>query len=897
MGRETETERIDRLTELVRKARSGEFPICVENSGADDDLDALADEIGRLGEELRAQKAGREAAEEATRYWEDRYRRLETNIPGMVYLFALHRDGTFSFPFVNEASLRLFDIPPEELMADANRLMNLIHPADRERFDMSVLRSAETLEPWRLEVRHVVNGEVRWYDCMSHPEKQNNGDIIWNGIILEITGRKRAEEALRANEERMRLYFERQLVGMAITSPDKGWLQVNDRLCRMLGYERDELTQLTWTEMTHPADLAEDMACFERILKGEIDEYAMEKRFIRKDGATVFTNLSVACVRTATGAVDYILALVEDITERKRAEESLQRTDLLLRSLFDAIPALICFIDRDYHIVLANWHGGYEYVPESVRDGHPHCYVAFYGLDKPCDHCHVKEVFETGKPVSREKFNPRIGYVEILAYPIFDDAGEVALVVEHIHDISARKQAEEDLKLSHFTMDKASLGIFRSRADARILFVNEYGARMLGYSPEELRTMSFFDIDPFLTPEVWSEHREKLVATGSNTFERVHRRKDGTLMPVEVTVNLLTYGDQEFICSFSQDITTRKQYEDALRKSEEKFRTLTETSAAAIVLYQGERIIYANPATSRMLGYSGPELLQMRFWDFVHPEYRETVRCRGLARQRGELVPNQYEIKVLLKKGEERWAIASAGGIEYKGKPAGIVTMIDITESRRWQELISSSLAEKELLLKEVHHRVKNNLQIISTLLDLQSEFIEDTIALASFRESQDRIKAMALIHERLYEAENFASVDFAEYIENLSSHLFNSYQMDPGRITLKVDAGGVCIGIDKAIPCGLIINELLSNAMKYAFPDKRSGEISVRFDADSDDWVTLSVADTGVGLPPGLDPVATGTLGLQLVSMLAKQLGGEVIVGSGAGAMFAIRFRRTRTT
>jgi PAS domain S-box-containing protein len=466
-----------------------------------------------------------------------------------------------------------------------------------------------------------------------------------------------------------------------------------------------------------------------------------------------------------------------------------------------------------------------------------------------------------------------------------------------VEDITERKRAEEGLKLSRFIIDKASIGIFRGQNDAKILFANEFGAGMLGYTPEELTTMSFFDIDPSLTPVSWLEHREKLTATGSNTFEAIHRRKDGTFFPVEVTVNLLTYGEQVFSCSFSRDISERKQYEKALRKSEEKFRILAETSAAAIVLYQGERIVYANPATTRMFGYIAEELLEMRFWDCVHPEFQEIVRSRGLARQRGEPAPNQYELKLVVAGGVERWAIVSAGKIEYKGEPACIVTLIDITESKRWQELISSSLAEKELLLKEVHHRVKNNLQIISTLLDLQSESIKDQEALNSFRESQDRIAAMALIHERLYTSKDFASIDFADYIGSLSTHLFESYLVDPGRITLKVDAVGLSIGIDRAIPCGLIINELVTNALKYAFPDCRAGEIFIRFSMDEDGWVTLTVADTGVGLPPGLDVEKTGTLGLQLVNMLVSQLGGQVSVGSGAGASFTIRFCRSRST
>lgn len=165
---------------------------------------------------------------------------------------------------------------------------------------------------------------------------------------MDITGRKRFEERLLKSEERMRLFFERQLVGMAITSPDRGWLQVNDKVCEMLGYSRDELAHMTWAEMTYPEDLAADLAQFERLLRGEIDQYTLEKRYVHKDGHIVYGNLSVGCVRKADGTVDYTLSLLEDITERKRAEEVIRTLNSTLEDrvhertaqLKDAIAAL-----------------------------------------------------------------------------------------------------------------------------------------------------------------------------------------------------------------------------------------------------------------------------------------------------------------------------------------------------------------------------------------------------------------------------------------------------------------------------------------------------------------------------------------------------------------------------
>lgn len=446
-----------------------------------------------------------------------------------------------------------------------------------------------------------------------------------------------------------------------------------------------------------------------------------------------------------------------------------------------------------------------------------------------------------------------------------------------VEDISERTRAEEALRVSRFIIDHASIGIMRGDAEARILSVNEYWARKLGYTPDELCTMSFFDIDPNLDPAGWQEHRKRLTATGFNTFESVQCRKDGTTFPVEVTVNYLKFGGEVFSCSFIQDISERKRAHAALSESQEKFRVLAETSPTAIFLYQGEMIIYANPATERLFGYSGDELLRMTFWDWAHPDIRETVRERGLARLRGEIVPERYESRFVTKTGEDRWLVVSAGLIDYQGMPAGVASFLDITESKKAELQLRKSLAEKEVLLKEVHHRVKNNLQIISSLLELQSEYIQEESTRRYIAESQNRIRSMALVHEQLYKSEDLSSVDFARYVEDLVQSLCQSIMVDLEQIRVQVKVDHIALEIDEAISCGMIVNELVSNAFKHAFPGGRGGVITISGTQAADGTVCLTVADTGVGLPPGLDFLNTESLGLQIVNMLTRQLRGAL--------------------
>ncbi len=213
----------------------------------------------------------------------------------------------------------------------------------------------------------------------------------------------------------------------------------------------------------------------------------------------------------------------------------------------------------------------------------------------------------------------------------------------------------------------------------------------------------------------------------------------------------------------------------------------------------------------------------------------------------------------------------------------------EVAERKRVEQQMMSSLQEKEVLLKEIHHRVKNNLQVISSLLSLQSENISDRDPARTFRESQDRVRSMALIHEKLYQSRDISHVDFAEYVRSLAAYLARSYVTGPG-IRLVVDIDGIALDIDKAIPCGLIINELVSNSLKYAFPEGRQGEVRIALSRNGDGY-TLLVADSGAGLPPGLDFRNTPSLGLQLVNTLVGQLEGTIELTRGSGTAFTITF------
>ncbi|MCK4255831.1 PAS domain S-box protein [candidate division WOR-3 bacterium] len=345
----------------------------------------------------------------------------------------------------------------------------------------------------------------------------------------------------------------------------------------------------------------------------------------------------------------------------------------------------------------------------------------------------------------------------------------------------------------------------------------------------------------------------------------------------------------------------RKQAEETLKESEEKFRSISETAQDAIIMIDNEgKTSYWNKAAEEIFGYTKKEVIGKATQKFVVPgRYKKNFQ-RGFRKFRevgeGPIIMKTIELMGIRKDGTEFPVEFSLSPVKLKGKWNAVAILRDITERKKAEEQIQKDLKEKDVMLQEIHHRVKNNLQIISSLLNLQSRYIKDEQSLELFRDSQNRVRSMALIHERLYRSRDLARIPFAEYIRKLTSGLYSVYGVDPGRVVLKIETDDVFLGIDQAIPCGLIINELVSNSLKHAFPETWQGkaEIKVALHQIKSEKVELIVSDNGVGIPEELDFRKTESLGLNLVTLLAEeQLQGKVRLDRKEGTRFQIRFMR----
>lgn len=339
----------------------------------------------------------------------------------------------------------------------------------------------------------------------------------------------------------------------------------------------------------------------------------------------------------------------------------------------------------------------------------------------------------------------------------------------------------------------------------------------------------------------------------------------------------------------------RKRADEALRESERKYHALAELSPVGIFRTDAEGdCTYINERWQEISGLTLEEALEKGWVQSLHPDDQNRISQEWKQATR-ELRPFRSEYRFRNHNGTTTWVLGQAiiertnseGGAGYIG------TITDITERKHAEEQLKESLKEKEILLREIHHRVKNNMQVISSLLMLQEELSEDEQVIEMLKDSQNRIISMALIHEKLYRSENFSKIDLKEYIDDLVSGLFQSYGISEDKVALNINAENVLLGIDSAIPCGLIINELVSNSLKHAFPEDECGEINIFIRSTDEDMIELLIGDNGVGIPEDLDFRKTESLGLPIVKVLVeKQLHGEIILNRDKGTEFKIKFR-----
>ncbi|NES04261.1 MAG: PAS domain S-box protein, partial [Okeania sp. SIO2F4] len=484
-------------------------------------------------------------------------------------------------------------------------------------------------------------------------------------------------------------------------------------------------------------------------------------------------------------------------------------------------------------------------------------------------------------------------------------------------DITERKKSEEALQKAkdqlQAVLDAVPWFISWISSDLRYIGVNKKLASSFNLLPETFigQEIGFLGSSSGFVKSI----NEFFASSEQQISQEVETKVNGAVKNYLIVVQ--KYDRGKAVVSVGIDISDRKQAEamnikliTSLKESERKFRSLYEATSDAVILLDKKGFIDCNSATLTMLGLNQKEeFLTRKLTDF-YPQYQQNQQpsqqllktkivqaiCKGnnhfewIVKRTDN---SEFPVEVLLtamRVGESY----EVNGEKKLFKNRVIQAVIrDITERKRNEEQIKASLAEKEVLLKEIHHRVKNNLQVISSLLRLQSRYIQDENVMEMLKESQNRVRSMALVHEHLYQSKDLSRIDFSEYIRNLASHIFQAYEVKARGVKLNVKVVPVFLNIDTVVPCGLIINELVSNSLKYAFPEESVGDISIDFNyqQNNQNKFILQVSDNGIGFPEDLDYQNSGSLGLRLVCSLVRQLKGEIERLNQVGTVFKITF------
>lgn len=607
------------------------------------------------------------------------------------------------------------------------------------------------------------------------------------------------------------------------------------------------------------------------------------------------------------------------------------------RCILDTVPNPILEVDKNLVILLANKEA-YKWWPEII-EGKSHSYdILIYENEKPEDTGIIKKTFELKEPQiteiqtkNGEFFNIKTNYVE---------EEDSARAIVHILDMTGRKWAEKALQQSReqyrLLFESAPDAVSILDTNGIITMSSRTATQLYGYTREEMTGKHMTELmRPSSVPtfhekfqqlqrrqpaegeiqiikrngstiNIWRKMvpliDEKGKFTGVLAYDRdITERKKAEMElkkyrdHLEELVKERTTELEEANEELQQEIRERKRAEEELTQKEKRYRTLFDLSPSGILLEDTDgNIIDANPAFCEVFQYSIKEIIGKKVHMFTHPDVVHQVDNNIDKLLSGQVL--RHTEKSIKKDDSTCFMNLNEKKIPLPDGRDGILCIAeDISEQIKMEEQLKTSLREKEVLLKEIHHRVKNNLQIISSLLSLQSGYIKDDTAIQVFKNCRERVRTMGLVHEELYRTKSLSNIEFREYIDRLIGHLFDSYSLSPGQVKLKTKVEDVSFDIETSIPLGLILNELITNSLKHAFPDNRKGELYIFLEKSKEDKYDyiLIISDNGVGFPGDMDLQNSDSLGMVLVNTLVKQLHGVIESETKDGTSFMIKFKK----
>ncbi|MFO0949231.1 MAG: PAS domain S-box protein [Planctomycetota bacterium] len=762
----------------------------------------------------------------------------------------------------------------------------------------------------------------------------------------EIVSRKLVEDSLRVSEERYALAMSGSFDGLWDWNISKREYYFSDRWRDLLGMDPSQLRvpEIEGLNLVHPEDRERVIAAVRKHVSERVP-FDVEARLRTASGVHRWFQARGEATWNTSGKATRMTGSIRDIDDQKRAEEQLrtlnrtleervaeraaaaeQRADELarseselhqqtkiLRSVLDGMSDAVLVADTNRKIILFN-RAAEEII--GIRDTNiePSEWSTRYGCREPDG---VTPCASDDLPLARAIRGETVVGVDLLvrnsaldedrwincnAGPLADDEGGIWGGVVVFRDVTRHRLLEQELRHGEerlrLALAAARMGTWELDASHKIVEWAEHEVPVVGPKSGRFRG-TILEAAKQVHADDRAQFIEALNFAEDNVPARVELhfrilRDTGHVHWIEAHGRAVNTGDNavpRMIGTFV-DITEQVVAQQALRLQSEIVANVAE--GIALIRARDERIVYANSTFEEMHGYEPGELYNAP----IHTILEDSIAMEN--RRNHQRLTLQFatgQMRSVRKDGRAIWCQVNVSGFEHSEHGDVLVGVFtDVTERKQASEQLERSLREKEVLLKEIHHRVKNNLQVVSSLLSLQAADLLDPAARQQLTDSQNRIRSMALIHESLYRSTDLAKIDFSRYARQLADEIFSSQAKQSTHVQILLDAESIELGIDAAIPCGLILNELVSNSLRHAFGEKNTGEIAVGFHRLSDGKLCLSVADDGKGLSRPFDEEETSSLGFRLIAGLSDQLGGTVAVDHERGLRVRVTFPEPRS-
>lgn len=770
-------------------------------------------------------------------------------------------------------------------------------------------------------------------------QTQTDGQTLYTVILRDISQRIQTETALAQSEERLRLALAAANQGLYDLNVQTGECVISPEYALMLGYDPAEFreTNETWRDRLHPDDREAVYQAYKDYLAGQRSEYRVEFRQRTKAGDWKW----IASVGRLVSRSDderplRMLGIHTDITERKKASErevarartlqKLSELGLQLTGTSDEIFRHLVRVIGELFAVrvvcLSEILGAHLSFRAVYVDGE--VFVNAGGCPIDVTPCATVETTKDIRLYDRvaERF-PQAAFLRdhqasaYCGFPSLDSAGRVVAVTCLLDD-KPREFSEEDQGILRIIGQRIATELDRTRAEqalqaneARLMEAQHLAqignwelnlaTSALTWSDEIFR---IFEIDPTKFNASYDTFLSLIHPEDRDLVNETYRTSVETRAPYEITHRLLmTDGRVKYVQEHGetfydeatdqplrstgtvQDITVLKRAELALTQSESLFRTLATVAPVGIFRTDATgNCLYVNERWCAITGLSADSAARYGWTAALHQDDRARV-AEEWAQALRDHRPFRSEYRFRTTDRMETWVVGQAQAeLDRDGRTLGYVgTITDISERKHIELRIEASLREKETLLREVHHRVKNNLQIISSLLHFQAKKAQHEIELTALREGQDRLRAMILVHELLYRSTDLHRISLGEYLTALTDQLQRSFREAAAHVRLRIEADNLSVPATIALPCGMIVTELVTNAFKYAYPSGAKGPLVIRI-ASGEGSFLLSVSDEGVGRPAEFDLRQSSSFGLQLVANLADQLGARLTRPPGIG-------------